>query len=153
MKVDFEALQEFPRCMGNVVEIVPDDAHRTRTADGGFALVEHLWHLADLEREGFGQRIRRLLTEADPLLPDFAGDAIAREREYLERSLSDGLQAFVSGRDQNLLLLRGVSGTGWLRHGVQEHVGVVTLADVAASMLRHDVAHANGIVLLLKELG
>ena len=153
MKVDFEALEQFPRCLGNVIAIVPADAHRRRPGDGGFALVEHLWHLADLEREGFGQRIRRLLTEVEPFLPDFAGDATARERQYLERTVGNGLQSFVSGRDRNLMMLRGVSGGAWSRAGVQEQVGAVTLADVPASMLRHDLAHANEIVLLLKEVG
>ena len=36
-----------------------------------FAPVEQCWHLADLEREGFAVRIRRLLSETASMLPDF----------------------------------------------------------------------------------
>jgi len=45
-----------------------------------FSPVEQVWHLADLEREGFSVRIRRLRDEQAPRLPDFDGDRIARER-------------------------------------------------------------------------
>jgi len=38
---------------------------------GAFCPVEHCWHLADLEREGYGVRIQRLLRENQPLLRDF----------------------------------------------------------------------------------
>ncbi len=41
--------------------------------NGAFSPVEHCWHLADLEREGYAVRIRRLLEEDNPGLPDFDG--------------------------------------------------------------------------------
>ena len=37
----------------------------------GFSPVEQCWHLADLERDGYAVRIRRLLNETEPALPDF----------------------------------------------------------------------------------
>src|SRR5215470_1921827 len=56
--------------------------------DGAPSPVEQCWHLADLEREGYGSRIRRLLDESNPVLPDFDGARVARERKYAERRLS-----------------------------------------------------------------
>src|SRR5262249_57609181 len=50
--------------------------------DGAFAPVAQCWHLADLEREGYGARIRRLLEEAEPHLPDFDGSPIPRPSNY-----------------------------------------------------------------------
>ena len=47
---------------------------------GSFSPVEQVWHLADLEREGFGIRIRRLISEPNPRLPDFEGGRLAVER-------------------------------------------------------------------------
>jgi hypothetical protein len=38
-------------------------------ADGTLAPVEQCWHLADLEREGYGLRIERLRAEVDPVRP------------------------------------------------------------------------------------
>src|SRR5688500_9976238 len=73
---------------------------------GAFCPVEQCWHLADREREGFGVRIRRLLAESEPVLPDFDGARLARERRYRERSLAEGIRAFQEARAQNLALLR-----------------------------------------------
>src|SRR6266853_1399608 len=62
--------------------------------NGAFSPVEHCWHLADLEREGYAVRIRRLLEEDNPGLPDFDGARIARERSYTSLSLAEGIDAF-----------------------------------------------------------
>src|SRR5262245_37131631 len=69
---------------------------------GAFSPVEQVWHLADLEREGFGLRISRLRDESHPHLPDFDGGTIARERDYRSRSLAEGLAAFEAARAANL---------------------------------------------------
>src|SRR5215468_3573879 len=82
---------------------------------GPFALVEHFWHLADLEAEGFGARIRRLMNEENPWLADFDGERIARERSYLARDAAEGLRAFAAARSANLELLARV--TDWTRAG------------------------------------
>ena len=64
-----------------------------RGAGGAFAPVEQCWHLADLERDGFAVRIRRLLSEAAPVLADFDGARVAEEGRYLSRALADGRHA------------------------------------------------------------
>src|SRR5262249_16905373 len=73
-----------------------------RRAGGGFSCLENVWRLADLGREGYGVRIRRLLTESEPVLANFDGDRAARERRYQSRELADGLAAFASARRFNL---------------------------------------------------
>jgi hypothetical protein len=109
--------------------------------DETFSPVEQCWHLADLEREGFGARIRRLLDEDAPFLPDFDGGRLARERDYRSRSVGEGLAAFRAQRDANLALLRDVSAEQWLRVGNQEGVGPVALCDLPAMMAEHDASH------------
>lgn len=116
-----------------------------RPAPGVFAPVEQAWHLADLEREGFGERIRRLRTEHAPHLPDFAGDRIAQERQYLRLFLSDALAAFDAARRDNLAQLNAVAASEWARSGQQEGVGTVRLGDIPALMLAHDRAHQGEI--------
>jgi len=64
--------------------ISPEEASRPGP-DESLSPVEQCWHLAELEREGFGARIRRLLDEAEPFLPDFDGARLARERDYRAR--------------------------------------------------------------------
>ena len=125
----------------------------TCRADGtGFSLVENVWHLADLEREGYGTRIRRILSENEPTLANFDGDRIARERAYQQRPLAEGLSAFATARARNLERLRGLSGSEWSRTGLQEGVGRVRLADIPRMMAEHDRSHTEDVRALLARL-
>lgn len=110
-----------------------------------FSPVEQCWHLADLEREGYGSRIRRLLTEDDPFLPDFDGERVARERRYRSLSLAEGLRAFRAARAETLSALRSIRGAQWDRSGRQEGVGPVALRDIPAMIAAHDAAHRDEI--------
>ena len=118
-------------------------------AGGGFSIVEHAWHLADLEREGFGVRIRRLLTEDDPALPDFDGARLARERNYAGRLLGAGIDGFVAARAANLSVLRSIPAESWAWAGRQEGVGVVALRDIPRLMREHDDSHRAEIDALI----
>ena len=120
--------------------LMPDEA-QTPGPDGAFSPVEQVWHLADLEREGFGLRIRRLRTEANPHLPDFDGTKLAHERNYRLLSLAAGLRTFEAAREANIETLQALSSEAWVRSGTQDGVGTVSLCDMPAFMHQHDQAH------------
>lgn len=122
---------------------------RLRPAAGGFSFVENVWHLADLEREGYGTRIRRVLDEENPALLNFDGDRIARERCYQEKDVERGVALFARARKINLERLRRLSAAEWKRSGSQEGVGRITLADLPRMMSEHDRSHGDDIVALL----
>jgi len=109
--------------------------------DGSFSPVEQVWHLADLERAGFGSRIERLMSECEPRLPDFDGSAVAARRHYRSLSLAAGLDAFRKARQQNLARLRSIAAPDWNRSGQQDGVGRVSLCDLPSFMSQHDAAH------------
>ena len=115
-----------------------------------FSPVEQCWHLADLEREGFAARIQRLLNEDQPLLPDFDGGRLAKERQYLHRALSEGLSAFAETRRANLEVLRSMRSEEWARGGTQDGVGPVMLCDIPVMMFQHDNSHRAEIETWLK---
>lgn len=145
-------LESTPVLLARAARRIPREKAGQRPGNGGFSLVEHVWHLADLEKDGYGVRIRRLRTEEQPLLRNFDGNRIARERGYARRDLSDGLAAFAEARRSNLEALRAISGPDWDRSGSQESVGRVTLADLPRMMRDHDGAHTREISELLEEL-
>ena len=120
--------------------LTPEEA-RTPGPGGTFSPVEQVWHLADLEREGFGVRIRRLQTEINPHLPDFDGTKIAQERNYRSLSLAEGLGAFEAAREANLRALQALAPKDWLRSGTQDGVGAVSLCDMPTFLRQHDRAH------------
>ena len=129
----------------------PAEARR-RPAAGGFSLVENVWHLADLEREGYGVRIRRILAESNPALLNFDGERMARERAYQELDLDRGIVLFARARRQNLEALSRLSPSDWRRSGSQEGVGCVKLEDIPRMMVEHDRSHGLEIASLLTEI-
>ena len=123
-----------------------------RPLAGGFAMIEHVWHLADLETDAYEVRIRRLLEEDEPELPGFDGEAVAAKRKYRALRLRDGLKKFTEARERNLAALRSLEGDAWQRAGIQEGVGKITLQDVPRMMHEHDLAHRQEIEALLEEM-
>ncbi len=140
-----ENLSSMPEILAEAFGGLAADEARIEGADG-FSPVEQCWHLADLERDGYGVRIRRLLTEDEPALLDFDGDRVARERDYKSLSLTEGLAAFRQARAENVAMLRRVSDHEWERRGTQEGVGRIGLCDVPAMMAEHDEAHRREIM-------
>ena len=113
--------------------------------DGSFSPVEQCWHLADLEHDGYAVRIRRLLSEVDPVLPDFDGARVAEERKYKTLSIAAGIRAFREARAANLATLRSIKMDEWSRAGIQEGAGAVALCDIPAMMAAHDAGHRQEI--------
>jgi hypothetical protein len=145
-------LESTPALLAKAVRESSPRESTQRPEGGGFSLVEHLWHLADLEREGFGVRLRRLLTEVEPALSNFDGERAAREREYVKKNLVEGLGAFTLARHRNVDRLRAVPLAAWKRVGHQDGVGRITLADVPRMMADHDRSHTEEIRELLANL-
>ena len=126
---------------------------RIRASDGRFAMVEHLCHLGDLEREGYGMRIECLLSDGWPEWDDFDGEKVAMERNYLEQDAEAALQRFVDARAANVARLRALRKSDWERRGMHRGMGEVTLSRLVEMMVEHDRAHAQDIKVLLEELG
>jgi DinB superfamily len=146
-------LAAMPPHLETALARVPAARRTSAPRDGGFSIVEHAWHLADLEREGYGERIRRIVAENQPALPDFEGDRIARERRYSTLDAREGAQLFTAARAENLAALGRATAAERARCGTQDGVGRVTLDDVARMMAEHDRGHREEIEALLNELG
>ena len=117
-------LESTPALLARAAEAHLSFGGVTQPADGGFSFVENVWHLADLEREAYGVRIQRIVSEDEPMLSNFDGDRIARERRYQDREVAAGLAAFADSpaperRSAAAPLDRGVEarcGAGRRRH-------------------------------------
>ncbi len=140
--------EELERAFGGLAA----DASTRPGPDGAFSPVEHCWHLADLEREGYALRIRRLLDKHEPQLQDFDGARIAAARNYRQLSLEQGLAAFRAARRDNLRVLHSLAPTQWSRGGTQEGVGRITLADIPRMMAEHDASHRTEIDAWLRHI-
>ena len=135
---DLESMPDF--LAGAFANCAPSEL-ATSGPNGSFCPVEHVWHLADLERDGFAVRIRRLRAESHPQLPDFDGDLVAKEGNYKECSFESGIAAFRAARSSNISVFRNLAPEDWLHHGEQQGAGTVSLCDIPAMMAEHDEAH------------
>src|SRR5919198_3580649 len=110
-------LAETPEAVRRLREGLEGGELRARADDGSFSFVEHVCHLRDIEREGYGSRIEKIFSEELPALEDLDGAALARERLYNEQEFESGLEDFSRSREWNLFVLRGVSAEQLERRG------------------------------------
>jgi hypothetical protein len=124
-------------------------AQTRRPSPSVFSILENVWHLRDIEAEGNVLRIRRLLSEDDPALPDLDGDRLARERRYNERDLAAGIDGFRDARRASLAAVRSAGVQALERRGRLDTVEPVTLAELLLRMAEHDRGHLEQIAALI----
>jgi len=113
--------------------------------EGHWAIVEHLWHLRDLEVEGFSVRFRRIMMEVNPSLPDIDGEKLAIERQYIRKDGDQALKEFAAERERIVAKARALESNELTRTGNLETVGPITLADLFERMVHHDREHVETI--------
>ena len=117
-----------------------------------FSARENVHHLRDIEAEGYGVRLLRMLGEPDPVLKDLDGGALARERNYNGRAHEPALAEFALLRAANVERLSRLSPEDLDRAGAWENVGPVTLGKVLGLWREHDRGHMDEIAWLAGEL-
>jgi hypothetical protein len=70
---------------------------------------------------------------------------MAAERNYRNRSLTEGLHIFEAARAANIAALLALEPQEWLRSGTQDGVGKVSLCDMPVFLRQHDEAHVAEI--------
>ena len=117
-----------------------------------FSARENVHHLRDLEAEGYGVRLLRMLDEPAPLLKDIPGDALALERNYNGRPSGPALEDFALLRAANVERLQRLAPEDLDRTGTLEKVGPVTLGKLLEMWRDHDRGHLDEIVRLAGRL-
>jgi hypothetical protein len=145
-------LEETPEAVRRLREGFEGDELKARADDGSFSLVEQICHLRDIEREGYGARIEKILSEETPSLADVDGRKLAAARRYNEQRFEDGLDEFEEARRRNALALRGLTGEELERRGLLEGFGEITLARLASKMREHDEEHLKELTELRAQL-
>ncbi|MDE2140554.1 MAG: DinB family protein, partial [Gammaproteobacteria bacterium] len=81
------SLKQMPENLRQQVAGLTDAQLHFQPEGGYFSVLENICHLRDIEIEGYGVRLHRVLAENHPALPDINGAQLARERYYSEQSL------------------------------------------------------------------
>ena len=116
-----------------------DEDARVRPADNIWSPLEYACHVRDVHRV-FGERLRRMLTEDDPLFDNWDQDAAAVEGGYADQ---DPAAVAVEVEEETATVARqyaAVSGADWDRPGRRSNGSVFTVATLGRYHL-HDVVH------------
>ncbi len=143
-----EFLEETPVVFRKLAQDLSDADLRRKPAGDQFSFVENACHLRDIEVEGYGARIRKLLSEDRPQLPDLDGARLARERDYNSQDFGAALAAFAQARAENVRAVTELSTEQLGRAGTLEGVGQITLGKLLDLMRKHDEAHRQELVEL-----
>lgn len=130
----------------SIAQLAPSSL--TERNDDEFSALENVCHLRDIEIEGYGERIVRILQEDNPALPDIDGARLAIERDYNKQNVEEALAAFREARLRNLELLTGLSADQLDRVGTLENVGVINLKQLIEMMKDHDQGHVTEMAII-----
>lgn len=147
-----EELRRTPARVEALMARIPEARLTERSPAGAFSARENVHHLRDIEAEGYGVRLLRLLGEPDPVLKDLDGDALAKERLYNERPHESSLKEFARLRAANVERLLRLTPDELGRGGSWEGVGPVTLGKVLEMWRDHDRGHLDEIAWMAGEL-
>ena len=134
-------LEGFPTALRGVITGLPDEVVRRKKSRTEFSIVENVCHLRDIERDGYSVRLRRLLDESQPVLPDIDGARLARERDYNSQLIKDAIEAFSNERMANVARIRALRPEQLNRTGHLETVGPVSVEELLGRMQEHDREH------------
>jgi hypothetical protein len=123
---------------------------KRKPSENEFSVLEQVWHLRDIEVEGYSVRIKKLLTEDRPTLQDINGAKLAVERGYNNLNLEPGLEQFIQARKENVGLLQGLTPEDLSRSGTFENAEEITLERVILMMREHDAEHLNELRELVR---
>jgi hypothetical protein len=112
-----------------------------RASATSFSLRENVLHLRDIDVEGYEQRIRLILTEERPSLPDVDGGRLAIERNYNSQPIEPALQDLRNSRAAAVGRLTTCSEADLTRTAEMQGVGVVTLRRLLEMWIEHDRDH------------
>lgn len=113
-----------------------------------FSALENICHLRDIEVEGYGERIKRILDEAEPSLPDIDGARLAVERDYNKDDLDSAFIAFSNARRKNIELVRSLNADQLARKGNLEGAGLISLRSLLEMMEEHDQGHLADLSMI-----
>jgi hypothetical protein len=113
-----------------------------------FSLRESVLHLRDIDVEGYEPRIRRILSEASPVLADVNGAQLAIDRKYNEQPVAPALTDLATSRAASLERLKASTEADLERTAEMQGSGMVTLRRLLEMWIQHDADHLNDMVQL-----
>ena len=135
-------LKSLPNELDDLLNGLDEETLRWRPIPNKWSIKEIMCHLRDMEREAYLGRYTRILTEANPSLPNVDQDRIAFETDYINQDMNAALAEFKNLRSQTVRTLDGAPVEAWSRGGTHETDGPMTLEQLVLRQIKgNDLNH------------
>ncbi len=104
----------------------------------GFSLQEYLHTVADIQEEIVVFRLKKILHEEHPYIPEIKIDKIKRGGHYRNVPLPKVVEIFLNQRQDLIRLLSSLPTQNWERTGVLESEGHVSFKELVRRMAEKD---------------
>ena len=134
-------LQSTPAALESRSRNLTDATWHATPSSGEWSVGEILCHLRDVDAEVNIPRIKRILSEDNPLLNGIDTDDWAQSRSYASQSGPNAMTGFMNARMDMLRLLVGLPSDIWQRPSRHTIFGRTTLQELVLFMATHDRSH------------
>ena len=143
-------LSRTPGALNVLLRDLPDNWTHRNEGDGTWSAYDVVGHLIHAERADWIPRARRILQHGESLAFD-PFDREAQKRESHGKSLAILLDEFAELRTDNLVELRAwkLQPEQLSKRGLHPALGVVTLSQLLATWVSHDLTHLHQISRIL----
>jgi hypothetical protein len=132
----------FDEVADSVAGITPEELDR-RPPGSDWSARQVAHHLADSETTAY-VRLRRLIAEDNPFIPDYDEEEFARRLHY-DRPIEPSLEVLRSVRAASLQLLESLTPEDWPRSGTHSDSGPYSVDDWLRIYADHSHDHADQI--------
>jgi hypothetical protein len=145
-----DALAATPEIIRLLMEgLAPEDA-AWKPAPDRWSIAEVLEHLSHIEGHCFRARLERMLSEDDPELPVYDQEAFNAAAQYSGRDPEESFAHFEEQRADNVAVVRGLEARHLKRAGRHAAAGRITIANLLAQWVFHDLGHIRQIAELVR---
>jgi len=144
-----EELRGAPERLAALAGRCPAGEIARKPAPDAFSAREVIHHLRDIEIEGHGARLVRMLEETEPFLPAVNGDQLAIERRYNDRPHEPALEEFRQARARAVTRLSSMTPEEWRRGGTLDGVGPIRVEALVQIWRTHDREHLEEMARLV----
>jgi len=141
-----------PQLLREAVKGMSRDQLVARPLAGKWSTLEVVCHIADFEIVG-ADRIKRVIAEDKPTLPDGDEKLFAARLVYHDRDLEEELQTICSIRAQVARILRTLRDDDFVRIGNHTAAGPLTLQQLVERAANHVPHHVKFIAQKRQALG
>jgi len=141
-----------PQLLREAVRGMSRDQLMARPVPGKWSTLEVVCHIADFDIVG-ADRIKRVIAQNEPTLPDGDEKAFADALRYHDRELEEELQIIGAIRASTTRILRTLKDDDFARIGTHTAAGPLTLAQLVERMAKHIRHHVGFIQEKRKALG